>query len=45
MSKTAFVGAAASTGILRQLLAIVDDFLMKSARISIRNGDLPRVGL
>ncbi len=45
MSKTAFVGVASSAGIFRQLLAFIDDFLMKSAQISIRNGDLPRFGL
>ncbi|HEX7960125.1 MAG TPA: hypothetical protein VF493_09415 [Terriglobales bacterium] len=45
MSKTALVGVASSTGILRHLLAFVDDLLMKSAQISIRNGDLPRFGL
>lgn len=45
MSKTAFVGTPSSVGVFRQLIAFVDDFLMKSAQISIRNGDLPRFGL
>jgi hypothetical protein len=45
MSKTALVGVASSSGIFRQLIAFIDDFLMKSAQISIRNGDLPRFGL
>ena len=45
MSKTALVGVASSTGILCQMVAFIDDFLMKSAQISIRNGDLPRFGL
>jgi len=45
MSKTALVGVASSTGILRHLIVFIDDFLMKSAQISMRNGDLPRFGL
>jgi hypothetical protein len=45
MSKTAFVGTPSAVGILHQLIAFIDDFLMKSAQISIRNGDLPRFGL
>lgn len=45
MSKTALVGVASATGIFQQLISFVDDFLMKSAQISIRNGDLPPFGL
>jgi hypothetical protein len=45
MSKTASIGFSPSNGLFRQLLAFVDNFLMKSARISVQNGDLPRFGL
>ena len=45
MSKTASIGLASSNGLFGQLLAIVDTFLMKSARISVQNGDLPRFGI
>ncbi|CAN5393429.1 hypothetical protein BH10PSE10_BH10PSE10_20980 [soil metagenome] len=45
MFKTASIGVSSSSGLFRQLLAIVDTFLMKSARISVQNGDLPRFGL
>lgn len=45
MSKTASIGVASSNGLFGQLIAIVDNFLMNSARISIKNGDLPRFGI
>lgn len=45
MSKTASISFASSNGLLRQLLAFVDNFLMRSAQISAKNGDLPRFGL
>ena len=45
MSKTASIGFASSNGLFRQLIAFVDNFLMKSARIAVKNGDLPRFGL
>ncbi len=45
MSKTAAVELASSNGLFAQLVAIVDNFLMKSAEIAVRNGDLPRFGL
>lgn len=45
MSKTASLGVASSNGLFAQLIAIVDNFLMKSAQIAVRNGDLPRFGL
>ncbi|WP_425990128.1 hypothetical protein [Afipia sp. DC4300-2b1] len=45
MSKTASIGFASCNGLFRQLIAFVDNFLMKSAKISARNGDLPRFGL
>lgn len=42
MSKIALANTGSSYGIVRQLIAFIDDLLMKSAQISIRNGDLPR---
>lgn len=45
MSKIASISFASSNGLLRQLLAFVDNFLTKSAQISAKNGDLPRFGL
>jgi hypothetical protein len=45
MSKTASIGLASSNGLFRQLVAFIDNFLMKSALISVKNGDLPRFGL
>ena len=45
MSKTAAIGFARSNSPLGRLLASIDRLLMTSARISARNGDLPRFGL
>jgi hypothetical protein len=45
MSKTASIGFVPSTTLFGRLLATVDRLLMKSAQISIRNGDLPHFGL
>jgi hypothetical protein len=45
MSKTASVTLAPSTGIFTRLMASIDRLLMASARIAIRNGDLPYFGL
>ena len=45
MSKTAFADFSASTSIFARLLGLVDELLMKSAKISQRNGDLPYFGL
>lgn len=45
MSKTASLGLAASNGFFARLMAAIDRALMANARIAIRNGDLPRVGL
>jgi hypothetical protein len=45
MSKTASFDLTSSTGLFGRLLASIDRALMASARISLRNGDLPRVGL
>jgi hypothetical protein len=45
MSKTASVALAPSTAFFARLMAAIDRFLMASAEISNRNGDLPRFGL
>lgn len=45
MSKTTAIAFAPSTSLFGRLLATIDRLLMKSAEISNRNGDLPRVGL
>ncbi|QIO99625.1 MULTISPECIES: hypothetical protein [Bradyrhizobium] len=45
MSKTASVALAPSASLFARLLASIDRFLMASAQVSNRNGDLPRFGL
>jgi hypothetical protein len=45
MAKTAAIGLAPNTPLFARLLAAIDRALMASARISLRNGDLPRFGL
>ncbi|MES2030306.1 MAG: hypothetical protein V4477_14095 [Pseudomonadota bacterium] len=45
MSKTASLGLASSTSFFARFMASLDRALMASARISARNGDLPRFGL
>jgi hypothetical protein len=45
MAKTAAIGFAPNTPLFARLLAAIDRALMVSARISLRNGDLPRFGL
>jgi hypothetical protein len=45
MSKTASIGLAPSATLFGRLMASIDRLLMTSARISARNGDLPRFGL
>jgi len=45
MSKTAVIGLAPSATLFGRLMAMIDRLLMASARISIRNGDLPYFGL
>jgi hypothetical protein len=45
MSKTASIGFAPSNSLFGRLMASIDRLLMTSARISARNGDLPRFGL
>jgi len=45
MSKTATATVAPSTGIFARLLTSIDRLLAASARIAVRNGDLPYFGL
>ena len=45
MSKTATAIFAPSKGIFSRLVASIDRLLAASARISLRNGDLPYFGL
>jgi hypothetical protein len=45
MSKTATANFAPSSSVFVRLMASIDRLLMASARISIRNGDLPYFGL
>jgi hypothetical protein len=45
MSKTAAISMAPSATIFGRLMASIDWLLTASARIAIRNGDLPRFGL
>jgi hypothetical protein len=45
MSKTASFDTITNSSLFGRFLALLDRALMASARISIRNGDLPRAGL
>lgn len=45
MSKINAIALAPRATLLGRLLATIDRLLMKSAEISNRNGDLPRLGL
>ncbi len=45
MAKTASIGFVPSTGLFGRLIASIDRLLMTSARLAIRNGDLPYFGL
>jgi hypothetical protein len=45
MSDIASLRVAPSNGVFGRLMAIIDRLLMASARIAIRNGDLPHFGL
>ena len=45
MSKTAAVTLDRSTKIFTRLMAAIDRLLAASARIAVRNGDLPPFGL
>jgi hypothetical protein len=45
MSKTAAFGLVPTPTLFGRLMATIDRLLMASARIAIRNGDLPYFGL
>jgi len=45
MSKTAAISIAPSANLFARLMASIDRLLTASARIAVRNGDLPRFGL
>jgi hypothetical protein len=45
MSNTASLRLTPSTSLFGRFMAQIDRLLMASARISARNGDLPRFGL
>jgi hypothetical protein len=45
MSKTASIGFAPSTSLFSRFVATLDRLLMAYAEMTIRNGDVPRVGL
>jgi hypothetical protein len=45
MSDTTSFRLTGSTTLFGRLMATIDRLLMASARIAIRNGDLPRIGL
>ena len=45
MSRTASVGFTPSNSLFGRLMAAIDRLLMTSARIAVRNGDLPHFGL
>lgn len=45
MSNTASLGLTPSNTLFGRLMAKIDGLLMISAKISVRNGDLPHFGL
>jgi hypothetical protein len=45
MSKTASIDLAPSSTLFGRLMASIDRLLMASARVAVRNGDLPYFGL
>jgi hypothetical protein len=45
MSNTAWFGIVPSPTLLGRLMAHLDRLLMVSARIAVRNGDVPHIGL
>ncbi len=45
MSKTAAIAIAPTSSLLARFVASIDRLLTASARIAVRNGDLPRFGL
>jgi hypothetical protein len=45
MSKTAAIAIAPTNFLFARFVAAIDRLLTSSARIALRNGDLPRFGL
>jgi hypothetical protein len=45
MSDTASTPLASSSAVFGRLIAAIDRWLMSSARIAVRNGDVPYFGL
>ena len=45
MSKTAAINFAPTNSLFARLVASIDRLLNASARIAVRNGDLPRFGI
>ena len=45
MSKTASIALASSSTLVGRLIAAIDRMLMSSARIAVKNGDVPHFGL
>ena len=45
MAKTAAIAYAPTSSFLTRLVTAIDRALSASARIAVRNGDLPRFGL
>ena len=45
MSNTATANLAPATGVFARLIGVIDRLLAASARIAMRNGDLPYFGL
>ena len=45
MSNTASIGFTPSPSLFGRLMSSIDRLLMASARIAVRNGDLPYFGL
>jgi hypothetical protein len=45
MSRTAAISLAPSATLFGRLMASIDRLLTASARLAVRNGDLPRFGL
>jgi hypothetical protein len=45
MSKTAAISLAPSATLFGRLMASIDRLLTTSARVALRNGDLPRIAL
>jgi len=45
MSKTAAIAIAPTSSLFARFVSAIDRLLTASARVAVRNGDLPRFGL